>query len=503
MSDSLKNFIQKHRHEMDVHSPSANVWNALNKQLPAHNPSFIKSIMQKAGWKIATGVIASAATVAVVVYLVTTNNSVNNKTYTINNNNNSSITINQPETQQIQTVDKLAKPTENNTFNSTENNSRSAEQISDTKSNTKTQVQNFTSYNPDRLSAGNGMIGMYISPSFRSSNQGPTENQTEQPTFNVSPAITHVKCKGNHTGKIEIETSGVYTFNWSYGNKTTPDLNGLAAGTYTLTVSDAQGRSGIFAYTITEPAGIALSASSTPAHCSAGDGSISVNTSGTGLYSYLWSNGKTESVINKLTAGTYVVTVTDNKGCTAKTAVTVENASALSVNFTNSPSGPLKIDFTNNSVNRSASGAGETMWVWKFGDGQTEFNTNPSHTYAQPGSYKVCLIAKTLSGCIDSLCYEVDVTGDLYVSVPNIFTPNGDNKNDEFILTTKGIQKIELVILDFNFKKIFESSGTLPAWDGYTMTSTPAAEGNYYYSIKAYGNDNKIHEYKGFLRLNR
>ena len=54
------------------------------------------------------------------------------------------------------------------------------------------------------------------------------------------------------------------------------------------------------------------------------DGSASVlGAGGNGVYSYLWSDGQTTSTASNLTAGTYNVTITDQKGCFKDTSVTV------------------------------------------------------------------------------------------------------------------------------------------------------------------------------------
>ena len=60
------------------------------------------------------------------------------------------------------------------------------------------------------------------------------------------------------------------------------------------------------------------------------DGSASIlGAGGNGIYTYLWSDGQTTSTANNLTAGTYNVTITDQKGCFKDTSVTVLEPDAL------------------------------------------------------------------------------------------------------------------------------------------------------------------------------
>jgi PKD repeat protein len=68
------------------------------------------------------------------------------------------------------------------------------------------------------------------------------------------------------------------------------------------------------------------------------------------------------------------------------------------------PSGTeLNYAFSDNSS------PGTTSWFWDFGDGNTSTMQNPSHTYAMPGMYTVCLIASNACGA-DTSCTPITVT---------------------------------------------------------------------------------------------
>ena len=130
-------------------------------------------------------------------------------------------------------------------------------------------------------------------------------------------------CFGASTGAINLTPSGgttPYTYTWSNG-ATTQDLSGIAAGTYTVVVNDANGSSGgctaTTTVTITQPAA-ALTLSSTQVNvlCNgATTGSIDLTPAGgTAPYAYAWSNGATTQDLTGLAAGTYTVNVTDANG---------------------------------------------------------------------------------------------------------------------------------------------------------------------------------------------
>ena len=130
-----------------------------------------------------------------------------------------------------------------------------------------------------------------------------------------------IDCQGAAAAALTTEVSGgksPFAFEWSNG-KTSDEVNGLTAGTYTLTVTDAAGTAVEASYTVEEPTALKARASQvTPANTGASDGAARVDVSG-GVepYTYLWTNGAATSEITSLVAGEYAVTVTDDNGCKA------------------------------------------------------------------------------------------------------------------------------------------------------------------------------------------
>lgn len=89
------------------------------------------------------------------------------------------------------------------------------------------------------------------------------------------------------------------------------------------------------------------------------------------------------------------------------------------------------------------------------------------------------------------------------VSVPNVFTPNGDGVNDQLIVNTASILEIKVEIFDRWGVKMAEWDQVLAGWDGRTMSGKEASAGAYYYTLKAKGSDNKEYDMNGFLTLLR
>ncbi|HLP20093.1 MAG TPA: T9SS type A sorting domain-containing protein, partial [Chitinophagales bacterium] len=157
-----------------------------------------------------------------------------------------------------------------------------------------------------------------------------------QPTaIVVTPASqTNVSCFGGNNGAASINTptggAGGFTYNWTPGNPTgdgTVSVTGLTAGTWTCTVTDANACTASQTFTITQPTAISASASTTSTSCSGNDGAANLTASGgTPSYTYQWSNGAISEDISSLSAGTYIVTVTDANSCTATASATVASS---------------------------------------------------------------------------------------------------------------------------------------------------------------------------------
>ena len=153
----------------------------------------------------------------------------------------------------------------------------------------------------------------------------------------------HISCNGRTDGSLSATPAGgtaPYTYLWGNG-AVTQALSGVGAGTYNVTVTDANGCTATASVTVNEPLPLAAAASVTSHYngrdvsCSdvsgsTADGTLAaVPTGGTAPYGYLWNNGSTVQNPSGVGAGTYSVTVTDANGCTANAPVTVTGPPAL------------------------------------------------------------------------------------------------------------------------------------------------------------------------------
>jgi subtilisin-like proprotein convertase family protein len=174
-------------------------------------------------------------------------------------------------------------------------------------------------------------------------------------TVSVSNQV-NVSCAGGNDGSATASPSNgtaPYTFVWSNG-QTGQTASSLAAGSYTVTVTDVQGCQAVQSVIITEPTVLAGTTTSTDESTSgASDGTATANPSGgTPPYAYSWSNGQTSQTATGLAAGVYTVTVTDANGCTSVLTSTVNlgvgigSQAEIRVDiFPNPNSGDFFVDF--------------------------------------------------------------------------------------------------------------------------------------------------------------
>jgi hypothetical protein len=150
-------------------------------------------------------------------------------------------------------------------------------------------------------------------------------NVTEPSPILLSVVTTDPYCNGG-MGLIDLSVNGgnpAYTYSWS-NSSTTEDINAMA-GTYSVTVTDANGCTATTNAALTEPNAITLSQTHTNASVLNNDVSIDVSVSGgTPPYLYSWSNGATTEDLSGLSTNTYTLTVTDASGCTDTISVFID-----------------------------------------------------------------------------------------------------------------------------------------------------------------------------------
>ncbi|HXP49517.1 MAG TPA: hypothetical protein VN922_06180, partial [Bacteroidia bacterium] len=214
-----------------------------------------------------------------------------------------------------------------------------------------------------------------------------TITQVSTIVVNIGDVIND-QCNGGNTGKAYSGADGgtaPYTYSWNTSPvQTTSTASQLAAGTYTLTVTDANGCTGTNTVTITQPPAIRDSITSiTNISCSVRTGSATVGVKGgTSPYTYAWSrSGATGATATNLSVGSYTVTITDANGCTntATAAISQQNSVSASATSTSACSPSL-----GSATATASGGATPYTYSWLPGGG-----TNATDNNLTTGVYSV------------------------------------------------------------------------------------------------------------------
>lgn len=195
--------------------------------------------------------------------------------------------------------------------------------------------------------------------------------------LNASATVTsNISCFSGNDGTVDLTVSGgtaPYTYLWNTG-AITQDLTGMSAGTYTVTVTDANGCSFQTQSTILQPVGALgtnIAIVQTIPCFGSGTGAIDLTvTGGTLPYNYTWSNGATTEDLSNLIAGVYSVTVTDNNGCNATASVNISQPSAPLASSISSTQPVLCYGGNSGSASASANG-GTFPYGYQWSNGET------------------------------------------------------------------------------------------------------------------------------------
>jgi gliding motility-associated-like protein len=211
----------------------------------------------------------------------------------------------------------------------------------------------------------------------------------------------------------------------------------------------------------------------------------SITLSGNGGISYSWNNGGVNGQAFTPAAGLTIYTVsgTDANGCVNTDNVTVNAlpypSAVASADVTTGNPG-LVVNFDNFSIN-------STSYNWDFGNGASssvnDLNSQTA-TYNSIGTYFMVLTASN-GLCADTAMIQIDVLPfpNPLIYVPNVFTPNGDNANDNFYISTQHAAAIEVVILNRWGNVMHEITTLDGVWNG-DVNGKQADDGVYFFKYK-------------------
>ena len=148
-------------------------------------------------------------------------------------------------------------------------------------------------------------------------------------------------------------------------------------------------------------------------------------------------------------------------------------------------SGPLEVAFYSNPTPAAQ------FYKWSIYKSTdlivTRNDKDIRYVFNEPGTYRVVCSVNNNQCTSDSTEVAVAVA-ESYLAVPNVFTPNGDGKNDEFRVSYRSLREFHCWVYNRWGKLVYEWDDPAKGWDG-TINGRPAAEGAYFYVIRALGTD--------------
>lgn len=365
---------------------------------------------------------------------------------------------------------------------------------------------NSAQTNPSYTYSASGMFNVTVIAVF---SNGCIDTSTQQVEVFVLPTtsatVQDVSCFGGNDGFIQLTPvigATPFTYNWS--NSTSSATAGsLTIGNYQVTFTDANTCTATGGYNISEPNALMINSSIIPVTCFGySDAAITITTSnGTPAYSYSWSNGDNSPIASQLNEGIYSVTVSDSKGCSVSTSVSITNPPPYTILLDT----VATVDIGQTvALSPQAINGNPVTWLWTPADYlscATCQNTEAVPYY----NFVYQLQSADDKGCLASATVQVIVVPKYEVFIPNVFTPNGDGSNDYFEVfgNKEAWKQFEVQVFNRIGEKVYDSNDMNFKWDGTYkgIVQNPAV---YVYLVKVvYLNNYTEKLFKGSITLVR
>ena len=147
-------------------------------------------------------------------------------------------------------------------------------------------------------------------------------------------------------------------------------------------------------------------------------------------------------------------------------------------------SAPLEVLFKSNGLNAA-------YYQWRLYKGSelmlTRSDAEHRYTFMEKGNYRAVVVVSNSDCELDSVEFTISVSESMLL-IPNVFTPNGDGANDEFRVAYRSLKEFHCWVYNRWGHLVYEWTDPAKGWDG-TIGGKPAAEGAYFYVIRALGTD--------------
>jgi len=243
-------------------------------------------------------------------------------------------------------------------------------------------------------------------------------------SITVNTSVTNAHCTNNDGAITTIPTGGTAPYNYLWNTfATTPTVTNLVAGTYIVTVTDANSCARVRYVTVTALTPVNAVISPTASSCTGATGGLSASVSGgTPPYTYQWFSNPVQTTTSAtgLAPGNYNFLITDLQGCIRSGTANVPQNTTLALSMSTTSS----VCASNNGTATMSASGGVLPYTYIWSSGQTTasiFNMPPSFVYGT---------VMDANGCHFTKCENINHTTNLqFILTPTnatcIYTPDG------------------------------------------------------------------------------
>ena len=320
----------------------------------------------------------------------------------------------------------------------------------------------------------------------------------------------HLRCFGDNSGRASVTAAGgtgAYNYLWSLvPPQNTAAVIGLAATTYTITVSDANACSTTHSFSLTQPAPIIIDkvyAHDSPCFAQ-NKGAIGITSVLGGSLPYQFSANcssyQPDSLLQNLLAGSYTVCVRDANNCTTSATAIIREPLPKSVEA----GAPVTIELGNSTHLEATQTPAGNPGTFAWQPTQNMSCATCRQTITVPLETTVYTVTfRDAVGCeyTDTVRVTVDKTRPVFI--PNAFSPNGDGYNDVFHPFANGaVRQIKRLQIFDRWGELLYDASNLPinsdryGWDG-TFKGKLVNPATFIYRIELDFIDGAVQTYNG------
>ena len=320
---------------------------------------------------------------------------------------------------------------------------------------------------------------------------------TQPPVLGLSLTSTlPTSCYNSADGQIVVAPSGgisAYTYSLNHGpSQSSSTFTNATEGNDTVVVTDANGCTFTLPVPVTGPTAIVADTLYTIQNAcyDSSYGKIVLTTSGgNGPYTYTWPQvaGDATDSATGLAAGTYTTYVTDSHGCvdTVTNAIGQPVQPTLSIMPSDTTLSYGDTITLNSLFGPSALGTGTYTWIDTSHTLSCLTCPNPTTSNTDSVSAYTLIVSYNNNQCTVSLTDIITMLQEDTFAIPTAFTPNGDGKNDTYVILARDVKTFHMSIYNRWGETVFTSNDITQGWDG-TYKGTPQPVGDYvvFFSIE-------------------